>query len=268
MPSVPLRWRPELWLDLRARGCQARLIGAGWRERSLAAASGSGRGAAALGAALSALRLADVDVLPGQARLRVADEYLLHLLLHHDGSRAQVRQEAQQRFRAVLGDGARHLMLLPMGRQRWLASALEAADLATWTETLQHAGLRAGRIEPLLHAEWQRVGRQIRDADAVLVLPRDEGATLLRLIDGEPVDLAWERFDSEDSASLERRVRAFARLPQGRSRRPTWAQTGSGGSLAETDDAQVIYLLPESGTLCRYVRERSGSGGGADGLAG
>lgn len=266
---MPLRWRPELWLDLRARGCQARLIGAGWRERSLAAASGSGRGATALGAALSALRLADVEVLPGQARLRVADEYLLHLLLHHDGSHAQVRQEAQQRFRAVLGDGARHLMLLPMGRQRWLASALEAADLATWTETLQHAGLRAGRIEPLLHAEWQRVGRQIRDADAVLVLPRDEGATLLRLIDGEPVDLAWERFDSEDSASLERRVRAFARLPQGRSRRPAWAQTGSGGGLlTETEEAQVIYLLPESGTLCRYVRERSGSGGGPDGLAG
>ena len=91
----------------------------------------------------------------------------------------------------------------------------------------------------------------------------------LDLIDGEPVDLAWERFDSEDSASLERRVRAFARLPQGRSRRPAWAQTGSGGGLlTETEEAQVIYLLRESGTLCRYVRERSGSGGGPDGLAG
>ena len=64
-------------------------------------------------------------------------------------------------------------------------------------------------------------------------------------------------------------MRAFARLPQGRRRRPAWAQTGSGGGLlTETEEAQVIYLLPESGTLCRYVRERSGSGGGPDGLSG
>jgi hypothetical protein len=106
------------------------------------------------------------------------------------------------------------------------------------------------------------VGRHLRDDDAVLVLPRDEGVTLLRLIHGEPVDLSWERLDSEDASSLERRVRAFARLPQGRERHAAWARPEAHERLGRptalaTGDRQAIYLLPESGTLCRYVIDRS-----------
>lgn len=255
---MPLRWRTELRLDLRARGCQAQLIGAGWHERSIASASGSGRGAAALAAALSALRLADVETLPAQARLRLSDEYVLHLLLVHAGPRARVMEAACARFEAALGASAgRRVMLVRAGRHHWLASAVEERDLTAWNEALQQAGVRAGPVAPALHDEWLRVGRHIHDEDAVLVLPRDEGATLLRLIDGEPVDLLWERFDGDDPGSLERRVRAFAATAQGRRRRPAWAQTDGLGVAAEPPEpAQVIYLLPESGALCRYVRDR------------
>ena len=257
-----LRWRPELWLDLRARGCQARLMGPGWTPRGLAAASSSGRGAAALAAALAALQLAEVALPPGRVRLQIADEYLLHLLLHHGGPLQAVQRQARQRFDDILGPGERHLIVQALTPQRWLASAIEAADLAAWSGVLHQAGLRPGRIVPGLHEEWQQVGRHVRDPDAVLVLPRDEGATLLRLIDGEPVDLSWERLDSDDPGALDRRVRAFARLPQGAARRPAWAL--SDGDLrqlprphAAPTSAQAIYLLPESGTLCRYVIDRS-----------
>ena len=47
-------------------------------------ASGSGEGASALTAALSALRLADIEELPRQAALTVADEWLYYLLLDED----------------------------------------------------------------------------------------------------------------------------------------------------------------------------------------
>jgi hypothetical protein len=58
---VSLRWRSELLLELRMRGCQAQLLGAGWTQQSQASASAGGSGGSALSAALAALRLADVE---------------------------------------------------------------------------------------------------------------------------------------------------------------------------------------------------------------
>ncbi|MFM2054425.1 MAG: hypothetical protein RL456_2462 [Pseudomonadota bacterium] len=261
---MSLRWRAELRLDLRMRGCHAHLLGPGWSRQSDASASGGGSGAAALAAALSALRLADVDTLPATARLRVSDEYVLHLLLEDEGSigpgrrRAGVlAQRARASFDQALGPGERRILLLPLGAgRRWLASAIEAGDLAAWQDALQQAGVRLAGVEPALHEEWRRLRGQIRDEDAVLVLLRDEGATLMRLVQGVAVDLAWERFDTGDAGTLERRIRAFARSPHGTRRRPGWAQTDGAG---HADPAPVIYMLPESGTLCRYVGDREDS---------
>ena len=60
-----------------------------------------------------------------------------------------------------------------------------------------------------------------------------------------------------DARTLERRVRAFARLPQGVQRRPRWAHTNGADaasfSTGSGSGSQAIYLLPESKTLCRYV---------------
>jgi hypothetical protein len=259
---VSWRWRSELLLDLRMRGCHAHLLGPGWTRESQASASGSGSGAAALSAALSALRLADVDTLPTVARLRVADEYVLHLLVTSTTrSRQDALRQARRQFAQALGEGERRILLLPLdGRHRWLASAIEAADVHAWSDALQQAGLHLNEMRPALFDEWTHLGGQIRDPDAVLVLLRDEGATLMRLIDGLPVDLLWERFDTGDTGTLERRVRAFARAPHGPHRRPAWAQTDG---LHGVETAQVIYLLPESGTLCRYVWDRDDGRGAA-----
>lgn len=256
---MPWRWRSELWLELRMRGCQAQLLGAGWTPQSQASASAGGSGGAALSAALAALRLADVDTLPAIARLRVADEYVLHRLIDGEGSHAAMLAQARAHFEQALGPGDRHVMLLPLGRQRrrWLASSVNTSELTAWKESLSHAGVHLEDMQPMLFDDWRRLRGQIRDEDAVLALLRDEGATLIRLLDGLPVDLLWERFDPGDAATLDRRLRAFARTPQGRSLRPAWAQTDhSGSTLPPSEAAQVIYLLPESKTLCRYVWDR------------
>lgn len=263
---MSLRWRSELLLELRMRGCQAQLLGAGWAQQSQASASAGGSGGAALSAALAALRLADVDTLPSIARLRVADEYVLHRLIDGEGSRTAMLAQARAHFDQALGPGQRHVMLLPLGRRRhrWLASAVNAGDLAAWTDALSQAGVHLEDMQPILFDEWQRLRGQIRDEDAVLALLRDEGATLIRLIDGMPVDLLWERFDPGDAATLDRRLHAFARTPQGRSLRPAWARTDHGDTSPPPGEAaQVIYLLPESKTLCRYVWDKdAGRNGG------
>ena len=255
---MSLRWRSELLLELRMRGCQAQLLGVGWTRQSQASASASGGGSSALSAALAALRLADVDTLPSLARLRVADEYVLHRLIQGEGSRAAMLVQARAHFDQALGPGDRHVMLMALDRRHhhWLASAVNASDLASWTDTLSQAGVRLEDMQPMLFDEWRWLRGQIHDEDAVLALLRDEGATLIRLIEGRPVDLLWERFDPGDAATLERRLRAFARTPQGRSLRPAWARTDHADHVdtaAPTEAAQVIYLLPESRTLCRYV---------------
>ena len=259
---MSVRWRSELLLELRMRGCHAHLLGPGWTQQSQASASAGGSGAAALSAALAALRLADVDTLPSIARLRVADEYVLHRLIEGEGSRAAVMEQARAHFDQALGPGERHLMLLPLSRRRhrWLASAVNSPELGTWIDALQQAGVHLETLQPMLFDEWERLRGQILDEDAVLALLRDEGATLIRLIDGLPVDLLWERFDPGDAATLERRLRAFARTPQGRRLRPAWARTKptdlADTAPADSDTPQAIYLLPESRTLCRYVWDR------------
>ena len=252
---MSLRWRSELLLELRMRGCQAQLLGPGWTQQSQASASAAGSGGHALSAALAALRLADVDTLPSIAHLRVADEYVLHRLIDGDGPRSGMLEQARAHFDQALGPGERHVMLMPLSRRhhRWLASAVNASDLAAWTQALQQAGVHLEDMQPMLFDDWQRLRGQIRDEDAVLALLREEGATLVRLIDGLPVDLLWERFDPGDAATLDRRLRAFARTPQGRSLRPAWAQTDHSRLSVPFEAAQVIYLLPESRTLCRYV---------------
>ena len=50
---MSLRWRSELLLELRMRGCQAQLLGPGWTQQSQASASAGGSGSSALSAAQS-----------------------------------------------------------------------------------------------------------------------------------------------------------------------------------------------------------------------
>jgi hypothetical protein len=237
---VSLRFRSELRLQLHRRSCVAELLPAGWSGAPGTSASGSGDGASALTAALSALQLAEVHRLPRRARLIVADEFLYYLVLDEDLDWAEAEQEARARLSDALGITELHVQVLPLaGGRRWLAAAVTEADLAAWTDALALAGIRIHHLHPALIEDLRHLTPQIPEDDAVIGLLRDDGISLVRLVDGLPAALGWERLDPGDVVTMEQRLRAFVRE--------------SARSVADRTGECVVYLLPHSKTLCRYV---------------
>ncbi len=232
---MSLRFKSELSLNLRMRSCQAELLPAGWNSRPVAVASGSGEGASALTAALSALRLADIEELPRQAALTVADEYLYYQVIDDDLGWGAALQEATLRFAADLGRDDLRVQVTPLKNgERWLAVAAAEPDVAAWTEALALSGVQLRSLHAALVEDLRRLAPQIPENDAVLALLREEGMSLVLIRDGLPVQLAWERFEAADAVTMEQRLRAFVR------------------SVPQADEC-VVYLLPESQALCRYV---------------
>jgi hypothetical protein len=234
---VSLRFKSELRLELRMRSCQVELLPPGWRTRPAAVASGTGEGATALNAAMSALRLADVDRLPGTASLTVADEYLYYRLIDDELSWSEALQEAVAAFTEDLGRDDLRVQVIPLDNgSKWIAAAVPEADVITWSESLALSGVRLEHVRGALIEDLRQLAPQIPEDDAVIALLREEGMSLVKLHDGVPALLAWERFDASDSVTMEQRLRAFVR---------------SAGIPANTEC--VVYLLPESKALCRYV---------------
>jgi hypothetical protein len=204
-------WSDELRLDLRVGTCQAEIRGAGWRRRLLASASATGTGAAAISAALSALRLVDdTTLLPADARLTVADEYVCYALLDASVPVQQALEEATQQFVHALGreDLIVQVSALPDGHG-WLAAALLEAHLHAWADVLADAGVRLQHLHPALVQDLSRIAYKVREDDAVIALLRDQGATFIRLDQGVPAALAWEPCDVEDRGALDRRMQNF-----------------------------------------------------------
>ncbi|MFM2066356.1 MAG: hypothetical protein RLZZ584_1265 [Pseudomonadota bacterium] len=204
-------WKSELRLDLRIGGCQAEMRGAGWQRRLLASASGAGTGAAAISAALSALQLVDDSaLLPSDARLTVADEYVFYALLDAQVSAQQALEDATQQFIHALGreDLVVQVTPLPAG-SGWLAAALLETHLHSWADALADAGIRLEHLHPALVQDLIELADHIREDDAVIALIRDQGVTLVRLEGGVPGALAWELFDPQDSGALDQRLQTF-----------------------------------------------------------
>jgi hypothetical protein len=234
---VSLRFKSELRLELRMRSCQVELLPPGWRTQPSAVASGTGEGAAALNAAMSALRLADVDELPGKASLTVADEYLYYRLIDTDLSWSEALQEAVASFTEDLGRDDLRVQVIPLKNGlRWIAAAVPEADVIAWSESLALAGVQLTHLRSALVEDLRMLASQIPDDEAVIALLREEGMSLVKLQGGVPAVLAWERFEASDSVTMEQRLRAFVR---------------SVTTPANTEC--VVYLLPESKALARYT---------------
>jgi hypothetical protein len=240
-------WKSELRLDLRIGGCQAELRGAGWKRRLIASASAVGTGAAAIGEALGALQLVDEGVLlPSDARLTVADEYVCYALLDSQVSTQRALDEATLQFSNALGrdDLVVQISPLPAGNG-WLAAAVLETDLHAWADALADAGIRLEHVHPALVSDLSRIANHVRENDAAIALVRDNGATLVRLEGGVPAALAWEPFDIEDRGALDRRLHAFVR------------NTSAGplehlGRIDAQRPSVAIYLYTGSKTLSLY----------------
>lgn len=230
-------WKNELRLELRTNVCYAALHSNGLHRRVLASASAAGRGAAAITAAVEALRRADSPFLSADARLTVADEYIDFALMPGHISAAAAEKRAKEQFAAALGHDELLVHVLPLPGQRgWLAAAIDLSDFDAWTEALLQEGVTLRHIHPTLIEDLRNLHLRIAEADAVVVLLREEGATLMRLEDGVPAALVWERFDPSNQLALENRLIKFARRTSERA-----------------DGAAVVYMLPQSQALCRFV---------------
>lgn len=229
-------WKRELRLELRTNACYAVLHDVGVQRRVLASASAAGRGAAAIQAAIAALRRADSDWLSLDARLTVADEYLHFLLLPGTLDPREAERLARRRFARRVGHGELLVQTIELpGRRSRLAAAITLADFDAWTDALLMAGVTLQHIHPALTEDLLALAPRIDEPDAVLVLLREEGATLVRIEDGTPAALQWEPLDAQQRTALDARLHRFARA--------------SGGD----DGPVVVYMLPPSKALCRFV---------------
>ncbi|PXW94729.1 hypothetical protein C7444_11244 [Sphaerotilus hippei] len=238
---MSLRWTSELGLQLHLRSCQAERWGPGWSARPRATATGSGLGAASIGAALDALQRADPQPWRGRVRMTVDDEFAHHTLITLPSPPwlAPQRQQAalalaRQQFRQALGTDELIVRVRAMGNTRtWLASAVAQEDVRQWRQALEARGLGTGRITTTLGDDLLRLRTRIADPDAVVALAREEGVALVRLLQRIPVAIGWETLDPQDHGQLSRRLHAFVHQPGFR-------------------HDSVVYLQAESRTLCRY----------------
>jgi hypothetical protein len=189
-------------------GCNVQLR-APWSRRVLAEAGADGALAQALPAALKALRRQGHDPLPAQARLLVPEE-LVYLSLRPAGPAWRpAHRDAVDHFAKALGRQDLLVQVTAMpGGTAWLAAALEPADLQSWQRLFGELELRLVHVELALVDDLRHVADQVGE-DAIVALMRDEGMTLVRVAEGVPVELSWERCDPHAHRFVEQRLLAY-----------------------------------------------------------
>jgi hypothetical protein len=246
------RLRRELLIELHTHGC-AISRPARWpasQRRCEPLASGSGRGEQALAGALSNLRQASEfgwrigQPVPLLARLVVSDEYVDYELLPGNDlprvAKEVALRRAEHRFADRLGheNSAVAVSALP-GSPDWLCAAIHRNELNGWHHILRSHGVQLAHVHPALVEDLRAVASRVTEGDAVLAFTRDEGVMLVRLAQGLPRQLAWERLDPDETAIVDWRLRAFA------------ARTAPRPEKTRT----VVYLVSRSRAVCRFVLE-------------
>jgi hypothetical protein len=194
---VSLLRRSELALRIGPRHCRTQ-----WRGIAHAAA-----GEAALAGAIDGL----AAPAPQRAALSVEDEYVYFASLPAATRWKDALGAAQDYFAAMLGtsESLVGISLSPCGR-RWIAAAVELAQVQAWEEALAARGIALAAVRPALLDDLQRLRRSVSIADGVIALVRDEGLSLVTLQDGGVVDVAWERCDVTDAGAIAARILAQA----------------------------------------------------------
>lgn len=205
---MSLPWKSELQLRLTRNGCGAEVL-APWSRRVLASAQAEGRAPASIAAALQALRAQGHDALPRQARLLVPDEHAYLSLRPPLGHWQQAQQDAVTHFAQALGRQDLLVQVSAMaGGAAWLAAAIDPADLQAWQAPLTEAGITLSHVQLALLDDLHHIAEQVGER-AIVALLREEGMTLVRVADGTPVDLCWERCDPHSLRCIEQRLLAF-----------------------------------------------------------
>jgi hypothetical protein len=201
-------WKSELVIRL-GRAHATALLRTAWHRQVAARASAPGRLAEAIPALLQALREQGVAELPKHVRLLVPDEHTYLALLPADTAWRRARQRGLDHFAAALGRHDLEVQVIALrGGHWWLAAAIETAELAAWRRQLDAAGLVLGHVGLALLDDLAAIAHRVADNGVVAML-REEGVTLVRMAQGAPVELAWERCDPHAQSCIEQRLLAF-----------------------------------------------------------
>jgi hypothetical protein len=203
-------WKSELLVRIGRTECKVQVLSA-WRREVQAEFVAPGKGADAVSAALAGLRSQGLASLPRSASLLVPDEHAYFTLMPATPAWNTARQAATDHFAGMLGRQDLVVQVAALhGGQWWLAAAIEATDLALWTESLTANGVTLARVELALLHDLRAIARHV-DERAVVALMREEGVTLLRVHEGTPVELSWERCDPHSHHCIEQRLLAFSK---------------------------------------------------------
>jgi hypothetical protein len=203
-------WKSELLVRIGRTECKLQVRSA-WRREVLAEFVAPGKGVEAVSAAIAGLRSESGGSLPRNACLLVPDEHAYFCLMPATPAWNTARRAATDHFAGMLGhqDLVVQVAALQGGRW-WLAAAIAATDLALWTESLAANGVSLARVELALLHDLRAIARHVDDR-AVVALMREEGVTLLRVHEGTPVELSWERCDPHSHHCIEQRLLAFSK---------------------------------------------------------
>lgn len=188
--------KSELALRVGPRHCRGQ-----WRGVAHAAA-----GDTALAGALEGLAAPG----PRRAALSVEDEFVYFASLPANTRWNDALGAAQDYFAAMLGEAESlvGITLTPCGR-RWIAAAIELAQVQAWEDALAGHGIALSAVRPALLDDLARLRREVRLDDGLLALVRDEGVSLVTLHRGGVQDVAWERCDVADVEALAQRIAAI-----------------------------------------------------------
>jgi hypothetical protein len=212
-------WKSELLVRPGRTECKVQVRSA-WRREVLAEFTAMGQGAEAVSAALAGLRSQGLASLPRRASLLVPDEHAYFTLMPASPAWDTARQAASDHFTGMLGRQDLVVQVAALhGGQWWLAAAIEAADLALWTEALAANGVALSRVALALLHDLRAIAPHVDDR-AVVALMREEGVTLLRVHEGTPVELSWERCDPHSHHCIEQRLLAFSNTGENEKREP------------------------------------------------
>lgn len=203
---MSLLLRSEMRLRLGPLRCEASLWRAGLPGRAVAEVSTPGGEELDIEPLLEAL-LAEGHDLPTRASICMADEYLYYAVLPASGAWANAQAQARRYFIEAIGTDELLVQtsLTPCGR-RWIAVAAESGRIEMLRETLAQRDVELRHVFPALLVDLEALRAELRDDQAVLVIMRTEGASIVDVQDGSISGIAWERIDLDDIGMLTARV--------------------------------------------------------------
>jgi hypothetical protein len=203
---VLLPLRNELRLRIGPLNSGAEVWSGGLFPRLAGEASFADRTGEPIEALLDALDRGEL-ALPRNASICAEDEYVYYATLPGLGSWKEAHAAACDYFADMLGEDDMLIdtTLAPCGT-RWIAAAIDAAQVDRWRDTLERRNIELRSVRPALLEDLWALRPRVELVDGLLVLLRSEGASMISLRSNAVCDIVWERFDVADSTTLNERI--------------------------------------------------------------